>query len=516
MPNNNQSKPRAVEYLRRSQDRDDRQSLSIESQDRIVSRLSKENGFLPVRLPPESQSASKPGRPVFSELVNMLEKDMVRHIVTWKASRLARNPKDAGTIIYLMDEGKLLSVVTEGRTYHHSSPEDKQNLWDELGRSKRDTDDLSKNVKIGYATKYERHEYPMEAFTGYVNRITGPGRKNIVPHEIYGSIVTEAFSLAITGNYSLNDIYDFVTAQGLSTNRGNPISKSSTMDMLKRRAYTGTFWHGGAWRKGSYTPLISEEIFQKVQVKMGWAKEKKEKSNSFHSTNYEYKIMECGNCGYGVTCYPKDVQLASGEVKRRIYSTCTKKSKLVKCKEPQVTHDELEVQFNSIVKKINLTEEEAKQCLSAVRKFYQERDHNKQVRLNNLSQQKEQYEQSIVRLIKLAAESDAATNHVSESLREYEQKLARITEQIDKLDYNAEGWLEVAERFFNGSINIGETFKLAKPDEKRLILLEIGTNWKLRNKKVLFTSVKPYDFLINRTDYPNWRARPGSNRRSPP
>ena len=113
-------KSKCFVYLRRSQDREDRQQLSIPKQDRQVKQIVTDNKFTPIYLPPEDWSAKSPGRPIFNDMVKRIVNGEARYIAVWHISRLSRNPIDGGQIIYLLDTGKLLAIYTPTRVYHNT------------------------------------------------------------------------------------------------------------------------------------------------------------------------------------------------------------------------------------------------------------------------------------------------------------------------------------------------------------------------------------------------------------
>jgi hypothetical protein len=62
----------------------------------------------------------------------------------------------------------------------------------------------------------------------------------------------------------------------------------------------------------------------------------------------------------------------------------------------------------------------------------------------------------------------------------------------------------------------GEVFKIANDEERRKLMIFLGSNWYLGNKKVTLTPRKPLDLLHSSNRNQDWRARPDSNRRSSP
>lgn len=98
----------------------------------------------------------------------------------------------------------------------------------------------------------------------------------------------------------------------------------------------------------------------------------------------------------------------------------------------------------------------------------------------------------------------------------HEADIARTTQLLKSSTSDADSWLELAKKTFSGADNLGDVFQNADVQVKRQLMLFLGSNWHLGNKKVVLIPRKPLDLLSVSDRNPNWRARPDLNRRSPP
>jgi site-specific DNA recombinase len=86
-----------------------------------------------------------------------------------------------------------------------------------------------------------------------------------------GPYITHIAELYATGRYSYADIRAIVTEQGLRTRptkkhpAGTPLSINSIGKILSDRYYCGYVKHKGIEHKGRHTPLITEQLFERVQ-----------------------------------------------------------------------------------------------------------------------------------------------------------------------------------------------------------------------------------------------------------
>ena len=508
------TKTKSFVYLRRSQDRYDRQVLSIEGQQKAIAQTIKHHNVAPILLPPEEQTASAPGRPVFNDMMTRIEAGEARHIVTWAANRLSRNYIDGGRILQALHTGVLLSIITPSKVYLPTI-QDMLMLHIELGMAKMYSDEISQNVKRGNQAKYERGEYPTHAPIGYLNTTIGQN-KNIVPDPERAPKIQALFRLASTGKYTFDELYKYaINVERLTSKKGNPIPKQTLFDLLQKSVYYGVYQHGGDWHHGKYEKLITIELFDQVQAAMGWRR--KRVRNATSGTFYPYKgLVVCKYCGHNLTAYTKPKKLAKGSMAYYTYYVCTRKSKKVQCREPQITADDLEQQLIELIKPIRLNSDDAEQCKRLLQGFHRELTENRAHRLSDWREEQKQVEKRLARLLELRIDDELTHDEFRTEKKTLNDRLVRTKEQIDEAHTNADAWLELAENFFSSAVTLNETFNVATEEEKREILKEVGLNWKLSNKKVQFTPRKPYDLLVNRTDSSNWRARPDLNRRSPP
>ena len=155
-------------YTRKSTDTEDRQVRSLADQLSELRELAKKEQLDVVDVFIEKQTAKIPGRPIFAEMLERIEKGEASGILAWHPDRLARNSVDGGRIIYLLDTGKLAGLKFP-TFWFESTPQGKFMLNIAFGQSKYYVDNLSENVKRGLRQKVRRGEQSGQALTGYLN-----------------------------------------------------------------------------------------------------------------------------------------------------------------------------------------------------------------------------------------------------------------------------------------------------------------------------------------------------------
>lgn len=244
---------RYVIYCRRSsEDASDKQVQSIETQLRELEELRIRDNLNVVATFTESQSAHTPGREEFAKVVKILESGKANALLVVRSNRIARNPIDAGQIIYLMDRKKLLYIKTSSGTSYKGTPSDKTMLQVELAFNKKDSDDKSEMVKEGFRTKYLKGTPGGVAPFGFRNtpQLDRGARHWVLDEERY-SQVKEMFRLFLTGTYSGNKMAEYcrdvlkMTTPQRKIYGGKLVEESYVNTMLKNPIYAGFFFSDG-------------------------------------------------------------------------------------------------------------------------------------------------------------------------------------------------------------------------------------------------------------------------------
>ena len=102
-----------IVYCRKSTEAEDRQVLSIDSQESELQRIADRDGFVISKTFKESKSAKSSGRPIFNEMLKFIEKQGECVLLVWKPDRIARNMVDGGLTIELMDKGVVSLVLAQ-------------------------------------------------------------------------------------------------------------------------------------------------------------------------------------------------------------------------------------------------------------------------------------------------------------------------------------------------------------------------------------------------------------------
>lgn len=329
-------------YARKSSEQDERQALSIESQLDEMKRLAKDRGLEIAEIKMESHSAKAVGqRPVFNQMLKEIDKGKYQGIITWAADRLSRNAGDLGTLVDLMDTGKLIEIFTSGQTFTND-PNSKFLLMILGSQAKLENDNRGKNVMRGMEAKCSRGWRPGIAPIGYVNeKHYERGRSQIFVDPVRGPIISEMFRKVGIEEMSGRRLLRWaVHEQGLRTRSGKRVVLSTIYDLLKNPFYYGEFeWPmgSGKWYKGKHEPLTTKELFEQVKAQLQVTPK-----GGYRSKDFAFRgAITCVKCGRKLTATEKvKILKSTGLAKRYVYYHCSK-DPADPCREPYIREEKL-------------------------------------------------------------------------------------------------------------------------------------------------------------------------------
>ena len=486
-------------YVRKSTESKDRQALSIEAQKRELQEFADINNLKVVKIFEESQSAYKLGRPVFDNMMNLCAEGLANGILVWKCDRLARNALDGGRLIQALDDKILQEIRTPYEVFRQE--DNRMMLYVLFGMSNDFSRQISANVKRGNRQKYARGEFMGRAPVGYLNAKVGNSR-NIIHDPVKAPIVRKIFEKYAEGKYALSDLEEFASSMGLTNIGGKKLHKSEIYRMLKSTVYYGVYTHGGEAHQGSYEPLISKDLHEKVRNVLSDRSKPRSKEWVHNYTG----LIHCSSCGCSITAETK--QKYYRRTKRHAsytYYRCTRRRG--KCTEPAVTDRELEEMLMKSVSQISIDKEiwELGVKLLKAKHADEFKLHRKVV--SNLELELQRIESSMEKLLTLRINEEITANEYAKNKKSLIEKKMEINEKISDRDHSTTNWLERAENFFETAYYARSVMQGHDMEAKRGLVQAVGSNLFLGNKILEFSFKKPFDVLLKQEMKSNVQGR---------
>ena len=473
---------KAVIYARVSSREQEKEGYSVPAQLKTLREYAETKGFQVVQEFTDNETAKQAGRTNFGEMLKFLKKNKdINTLIVEKTDRLYRNFKD----YVLLDEHKNLEVhlVKENSVISENSRSHEKLMHGfKVLIAKNFIDNLSEEVRKGLQEKAEQGYYPAKPSYGYhrldkklpqINPKTAP-------------FVLRAFELYSQGDNSLEWVINRLHEEGFIYTETKPkIGKTQLEHILKNIFYKGQFKYNNKYFKGQHEPLISVKQFEDVQRAF------KKDNKSLYRNEHDFifaGLINCSDCGCGITAEIKKGQY--------IYYRCTWGKGKKNCSQKSyIKQEELEKQFEQIVKKISLSTEHKEWIIRILKESLEEEQEYTKERIASLQQQANRLRDRIknIYIDKLDGKIDEEFWYTQHN--EWTAQLEKIKIIIDAHDKATDKHLkfgieilELAEDAYN--LYIEQT-----PEEKRKILKILLQNCILKDGKLIYTYKKPFDIL---------------------
>ncbi len=341
-------------YARKSTEEEDKQALSIESQVREMTKLAENDGLNIVEIKRESHSSKEVGqRAVYNELLAEIRTGKFNGILTWAPDRLSRNAGDLGAVVDLLDQKKLLEIRTYTQKFTNN-PNEKFMLMILGSQAKLENDQKIINVKRGLRARCEMGWRPSTPPTGYLSEKHVDKKCQVRLDPKRSIVVRQIFEKVGNDGWSGRQTYKWLTKSGFRTKSGKRFSLSNLYILLRSTFYYGEFEYpvgSGNWYQGKHEPIITKELYDRVQMNIQDQYIPKTESKEFAFT----KLIKCGHCESGITADEKFKKLKDGGSNRHVYYRCTR-GKGVECANPPISETILIEELSGLLDTVDLDE----------------------------------------------------------------------------------------------------------------------------------------------------------------
>ncbi len=466
-------------YARKSTDDDQHQLLSIPAQIDELRTFAQKEGLNIVDTVVESKTAKVPGRELFNQMLDRIEKGEAQGILAWHPDRLARNAVDAGRVVYLLDRN-ILDDLKFPTFWFQNTPQGLFMLSIAFGQSKYYVDSLSENTKRGFRQKVRRGEFPGVAPLGYLNDRVN--RKIIIDPKI-SLVVKELFDTYLKGNSTCKSLSLFLKSKGIVSRGGIPIHKSRVASILSNPFYFGYFRYKGEIHQGIHEPLITKKLFDQVQaVMVDRGRSHPSEPLNFHFTG----LIKCGECGMMISAEQKlKFYKTINQGQQFIYYRCSKKSKVVKCSQPYVTESAIIPQLNDHIQKVSLSASDHEWFIKKLESDEHQQRSEVLVIVQEFKKDLLNINDKLNRLLDSYLDNVVSREDYLNRKEKFMNEKKTIEQRISSLEQSPNKWLEPMREFFDTAL---EANKIASDNinlfQKREFLKKTGSNLTLKDRIV--------------------------------
>ncbi len=461
-------------------------------------------------------------RKQFRELVEFLENEKPDVLVTLAVDRLTRNPEDLHTLHKFIEKGLKVFVVNQGKIISKtSSPSDRFTFLLFGDIAYLDNMQRAERVKMGMNEKARGGIYPSRAPMGYLN-VPDPadpaGQKRIIiPDPVRGPLVKAAFDLYAQGGYSLATLRDELNRRGLrqKSTAKSPNARTSVHGLqvtLANPFYRGVVvWDGQSW-PGTHVPLISTEIFNRVQARLA---ENRSYSKPAAKKNFAFKkFLRCGYCHSAITAEEKMGAHKSGPY---VYYRCTY-GKDKKCPQDHFRQEEIDRMFAENLGQLYIDRPIAEKIREGLKRSHALQQTSDKRELQRLRSEETRRTNHLDLLYQDRLDGTITKEQYKEKQAAIQQELRNVKADIEKLSCYNSKYKEEGSTIIELIKGFKETYLAADLEGKAEILNAVVDRATLRNGDLFVTWKPPFDTLfilgggVLKTK--NWRRERDSNPRS--
>lgn len=456
--------------------------MSLDAQQSEMLRIAQRDNLNIVEIIRESHSAKQTGqRPEFNRMIKNLGIGKYNAIITWAPDRLSRNAGDLGSLIDLMDCGKLVRVQTYSQTFQND-PNSKFMLMMLCSQAKLENDQKSLNVKRGNREKLKRGDWINRAPFGYLNdRFT----QKIIIDPQRAHYVQDMFRLYSTGHHSFKEISNKLYEKGLRTKSGKKLLKSTIQRIINKRFYYGVMELHGDYYSGNHEPLILKELFDTCLEVSGVKTRPRPKTKSFILSGF----IKCDTCDCAITAEIKKGKYiyyhctnGKGSCDQRSFNANEESLHLLIAQDMErlkISPVMVDIVYKAKLEELSQTSTQDNQALETAR-----------TALKSLSTRKSR----LVDTFTIGDIDEALYRQKLQDIHNDQVNLEKQIEEMGQKDQDPRATIELIYSRFKQGYTMAQRYKDASPEEKREMLTEVLSNSTLLNRSIVsFQYKSPYD-----------------------
>lgn len=504
----NEKCTQAIIFARVSSKRQKEEGVSLEVQMEAITKYCAEKGLRVIKDFCIDESSTHGDRKVFHEMINFAARCEGKvAIVVAYVDRLQRLPEDSYYVESLRRSGKVeIHFIKERLIITKDSAASELTFWNMFVMfANAQVNSQTDKVKASQAKNWSEGKWQGTAPLGYLNKKDDDNKSIIIVDPVRAPIIQRIYQEYATGLHTVQSVWRIAKELGLYTRmkkeKGCFVTRNTVYEVLTNPFYYGEMCVKGEIMPHIYEPLVSKELFDKVQnfLTQNGNHNRANIKEIVKNTYIFKKMIYCKECGCLIT--PEKKVKKSG--REYVYLRCGHAGK--ECHQGIVNENDIIEQlksevFNKLTLPTSLQETLKNQLLK---------------NLNETSQFNAVFKANITsKLNDLKIKEDNLLDFYLEGKlpqSTYETKKATIDKEIEELKSRAEKYKTIdsdmkkaVEKVVSMAINISNIFDKATPDKQNQLLRLLITDCKLNGKKLEYKLKAPFDRLTACKNYQDW------------
>jgi DNA invertase Pin-like site-specific DNA recombinase len=435
------------------------------------------------------KTATNMNRPGLQDLLTRIQEDKtIGAVFVQDTDRLARNAGDHLVIKALLrkHDVKLISVSQPGL---EDTPEG--NFMDLViaGVNQFQSQITSRKTLKSLEQKFKDGGWPTHAPLGYLNVGSEHDEKKrtVIVDPVRGPLVTEAFKMYATGDYSILEVRDQITKAGFRSSTGKLLAHSKMVEMLKNHFYYGEMRWRGLIGTGKHEPLIDKSLYDRCQAVMNEhnGHRCRRRKHNFVLRGFVY----CGICSYRYTAEHKPS-------KNKSYYHCSKQgnkvfgAKII-CNADYVEVKDLENQVQQHFNQIQFSEDLIAKAEYKLKDAYEAKRSSVSESKSRLEKAKLALEHKLETAEEKLIEGVLDDEQFSRIKKRCREQIAGVEDHISHLERSRNLKVDVIQKVLAMIRNVGHSYERAEPELKRLYLGLFWSKFEVTSKKITLAEKSP-------------------------
>jgi site-specific DNA recombinase len=473
-------------YTRVSTMKQGEKGVSLQEQRDAILRYAGQRGLEISRWFEERETASKQGRPAFTQMLRLLHLGNACGVIIHKIDRSARNLQDWADVGKLVDAGIEIHFANESldlKTVGGRLSADIQAVV-----AAHYSRNLREEARKGFYGRLKQGFYPMRAPIGYLDQ---GAAKPKIKDPAKGPLVIQAFELYCTGCYSLPQLTQEMYKRGLRNRGGGPVTLAGLSWMLTNPFYTGIIRlkKTGEVFSSKHEALVSQGLFDEVQAMLhGKAVDRIVKHHLTFS-----RIVRCGTCRYS---------LIGERQKGHVYYRCHNRpfKNPPACPPTTIREDQLEKAVTVCLERLRLSDGEIQFARAWMRERMESASSAQSQAIASQQLQLEAISNRLARLTDLLLDGAVDQTVFDEKRKELILLEAQAKQRITGLKLGFTASFTKLEKFVELVKNPSLLYKKANQEKKRELLKSLLSNLSVSEKNIDLTLKIPFQLIAERKE----------------